>query len=242
MRVLSTPELRSMLYVLGIICFVPFDWCARRRVESHMNFFILNPQPMPRPPRDSRIRTDIARTAGRLACIDDRFAEVTEALRVPCGPSDPEEKADLIAQLDALAAFAYGLTEDEFRLMFEDFPETEAGVSPARRAATLDHFRRLAAMPARAPRASACSSWTTARGTRWRRPSAPVRSCRERSRRSDRPAGGGGAALPPAGGGCGYGAGRPAGPMAEIGVFRVPDPADPIAGGRIGGICGGAHR
>ena len=141
-------NIEDTLYVLGIMGSVPFDWCARRRVESHMNFFILNPLPMPRPPRDSQLRASIARTAGRLACIDDRFAEVAEALGVPCGPLAPEDKTDLIAQLDALAARAFGLSEDELQLIFEDFPATEAGVSEARRAATLEHFRRLATMPA----------------------------------------------------------------------------------------------
>ena len=50
----------------------------------------------------------------------------------------------MIAELDAVVAHLYGLDRDELELMFEDFPATEAGVSPGRRAAVLEHFDRWA--------------------------------------------------------------------------------------------------
>lgn len=132
------------VYVLGLMCSVPFDWLARRRVETNLNFFILDALPLPRMPKDSALRQRIVAVAGRLACTDERFAEVAEAIGVPSASLDPEEKAALIAELDALGAHAYGLSEDELRLMFADFPETEAGISSARRQAVLRHFGRLA--------------------------------------------------------------------------------------------------
>ena len=46
-----------------------------------------------------------------------------------------------LSELDAVVAHLYGLDRAELELMFEDFPATEAGVSPRRRAA-----------PAKAPR------------------------------------------------------------------------------------------
>ncbi|MHB8927781.1 MAG: Eco57I restriction-modification methylase domain-containing protein [Bacillota bacterium] len=131
----------DMLYVLGMMCSVPFDWLARRRVETNLNFFILETLPLPRPSRGGTLRRRIVEVAGCLACPDERFREVAEAVDVAWGPLPPDEKASLIAELDALAAYAYGLSEDELRLMFEDFPDTEAGVSAARRAAVLDHYR-----------------------------------------------------------------------------------------------------
>lgn len=145
--VFPTGGVEDGLFVLGLMSSVPFDWCARRRVESHMNFFILNPLPMPRPGPDSDLRQGITRTAARLACIDGRFSEVAQALGVPCGALKPEEREDMVARLDALAAHAFGLSEDDLGLIFEDFPATDAGVSEARRAATLEHFRRLQGGP-----------------------------------------------------------------------------------------------
>lgn len=138
-----TGSVADQIYVLGIMCSIPFDWVARRRVESHVNFFILNSLPMPRLPKSSPIYKRIVTVAGRLACPDERFADVAREIGVEYGPLSPQEKQSLIAELDALSAVAYGLSEDELVKMFEDFPMTDAGVSKERRDAILDHFRRL---------------------------------------------------------------------------------------------------
>jgi hypothetical protein len=50
----------------------------------------------------------------------------------------------MIAELDAVVAHLYGLDRQELGLMFDDFPATEAGVSPGRRGAILEHFDRWA--------------------------------------------------------------------------------------------------
>ena len=131
-------------YLLGVMSSVPFDWFARRRVEVNMNYFILNSLPVPRPPRDDPRWERAVGLAGRLACIDERYAEFGAAVGVVVGPVEPTEKSAMIAELDAVVAHLYGLEGSELELMFEDFPATEAGVSPARRAAVLEHFDRWA--------------------------------------------------------------------------------------------------
>ena len=109
-----------------------------------MNYFILNSLPVPRPPRDDPRWERAVGLAGRLACIDERYAEFGAAVGVSSGPVDPTEKAAMIAELDAVVAHLYGLDRAELELMFEDFPATEAGVSPWRRATVLEHFDRWA--------------------------------------------------------------------------------------------------
>lgn len=136
---------RDQAYLLGIMSSMPFDWFARRRVETHLNYFILNSLPVPRPGRDDPGWHRIVELAGRLAAIDERYAEWAEACGVGSGALEPAEKAAALAELDALVALAYGLARDELELMFEDFPPTEAGVSPARRAAILEHYARWVA-------------------------------------------------------------------------------------------------
>jgi hypothetical protein len=135
---------RDQAYLLGVMASVPFDWFARRRVEVNMNFFILNSLPVPRPPRDDPRWVRVVELAGRLACVDERYAEFAAVVGVPAGPVEPAEKAAMIAELDAVIAHIYGLDRAELELMFEDFPATEAGVSPGRRAAILKHFDRWA--------------------------------------------------------------------------------------------------
>lgn len=133
---------RDQAYLLGVMSSVPFDWFARRRVEVNMNYFILNSLPVPRPPRDDLRWARIVAIAGRLASIDDRYAEFATVVGVEHGPVDRADKASMIAELDALVAHLYGLERDELELMFDDFPATDAGVSPGRRAAVLEQFDR----------------------------------------------------------------------------------------------------
>lgn len=135
---------RDQAFLLGVMSSLPFDWFARRRVELHMNFFVLNSLPVPRPPHDDPRWQRAVALAGRLACIDDRYAAFAASVDVTSGPLDPAEKSAMIAELDAVVGHLYGLDRQELGLMFDDFPATDAGVSPGRRAAILGHFDRWA--------------------------------------------------------------------------------------------------
>lgn len=137
---------RDQAFVLGVMSSLPFDWLARRRVETHLSYFILNSLVMPRPtnrhlePRWQRA----VELAARLAAVDDRYADFAEATGSAFGPIAAATKSEMIAELDAVVAHLYGLERAELELMFEDFPSTEAGVSPGRRAAVLAQFDRWA--------------------------------------------------------------------------------------------------
>src|SRR5450759_760825 len=122
------------------------EWIARRRAENNMNNYITNSLPVP----STKERTEYPRwkrvvaLAGRLACIDDRYTEFARATGVEVGMLEPAQKKTMIAELDAVVAHLFGLSRDELELMFEDFPATEAGVSPGRRAAILEHYAEWA--------------------------------------------------------------------------------------------------
>lgn len=123
----------DVAYVLGVMASLPFDWCARRRVETNLNFFILEPLPLPRPARDDPRRRRVVELAGRLACPDERFAAFASAVGVEYGAIGEAAKVEMIAELDATVALLYGCSEADVRLMLEDFPVTEAAISAARR-------------------------------------------------------------------------------------------------------------
>lgn len=147
---------RDQAYLLGVMCSVPFDWLARRRVENHLNYFILNSLPVPRLPvgtnddpavaaareRHRVLRDRVVALAGRLAAIDERYADWAAAVGVETGPLEPAVRQAFVAELDAVVAHLYGVARDELEEMFEDFPATEAGVAPGRRAAILDWYAR----------------------------------------------------------------------------------------------------
>ena len=110
-------------FLLGALCSIPLDWYARRFVEISMNFFIINPFPIPRPPRTNPLWQRTVALAGRLAAVDDRYAEWAAAVGVEHGPVPPDEKDAMIHELDALAAHLYRLDRGQLTHVFETFHE-----------------------------------------------------------------------------------------------------------------------
>ena len=130
---------RDEAYLLGLLSSLPLDWYARRFVETHLTFFVLNPFPIPRPKGKSPLRDRVIALAGRIAATDDRFADWAERVGVDCGPLEAEEKADRIHELDAVVARLYGLTEPQLAHIFETFHE--GWDHEERLRSTLHHFQ-----------------------------------------------------------------------------------------------------
>ena len=107
--------------------------------KVNVNFFIFNPFPIPRPSRDDPRWQRVVALAGRLAAPDHRFAAWAKAVGVEHGKLPEDEKQDMIAELDALAARLYGLTERQLTHVFETFHE--GWDYETRLRAVLKHFR-----------------------------------------------------------------------------------------------------
>ncbi len=115
------------------------DWLSRRYVELHLNFYVLNMLCFP--PQGNTDWKRIGQLSIRLSCVDERFSNFAAEAGVECGPLGDARRHDLRAEIDALVAHAYGLTEDELRFIFTDF--TENAVPPAYRQQVLEKFERL---------------------------------------------------------------------------------------------------
>ena len=114
---------KDQAFLLGVLSSIPLDWYARRFVELNLNFFIINPFPIPRPDRGSPLWKRTVKLAGRLSCPDNRFADWAQAVGVECGPIATDEKEDMIHELDAVVAHLYGLSEPQLVHVFETFHE-----------------------------------------------------------------------------------------------------------------------
>ena len=114
---------KDQAFLLGVLASIPLDWYARRFVETHLNFHVFNPFPIPRPARDNPLWQRTVALAGRLACPDKRFAKWAKAVGVEYGKLDAAEKDDMIAELDAVVAHLYGLSESHLTHIFETFHE-----------------------------------------------------------------------------------------------------------------------
>jgi hypothetical protein len=110
-------------YLLGILASIPLDWYARRFVETHVNYHILNAFPIPRPGRDSRLRERVVTLSGRLAAKDDRYEVWSNAVGVDYGQLDEKDELDKIYELDAVVAHLYNLTQEQVEVIFGTFHE-----------------------------------------------------------------------------------------------------------------------
>lgn len=127
---------------LAVMCSLPFDWAARRRVEMHINFFILEALPVPNIAADAPLGKRIVELAARLACIDSRFKAFAKACGVATGSlNDSALRDEAIAELDALVAATYGLDAGDLEVIFDDF--TLDAVPDVRRIAVRKHFSAL---------------------------------------------------------------------------------------------------
>jgi hypothetical protein len=132
---------KDQAYVLGVLASIPLDWYARRYVEVSLNYFILNPFPIPRPARNNTLWKRVVEIAGRLAAQDRRLAGWAARVGVDCGPVRPDRKAAMEAELDAIVARLYGLTETQLRHIFDSFHE--GWDFEDRMSLVLQHFNRI---------------------------------------------------------------------------------------------------
>jgi hypothetical protein len=128
-------------FVLGVLSSLALDWYARRFVEVSLNYFIFNPFPIPRPAATSHEFIKIASIASRLAVQNDqRFDEWAKRVGIQPSVIQADEKEDLVHELDAAVAHAYGLAESDLIHIFETFHE--GWDFQNRLDATLRHFNR----------------------------------------------------------------------------------------------------
>lgn len=109
-------------FILGVLSSLPLDWYARRYVELHLNFHIFNWLPVPLYVPESVIVRRVVTVSGRLAAVDERYADWAAVVGVPVGSvTSHEEKENLTAELDALVSLLYGLSEDQVEHIFATF-------------------------------------------------------------------------------------------------------------------------
>ena len=131
---------RDEAFLLGLLSSLALDWYARRFVETHLTFHVLEPFPVPRPSRENPLWSRTVELAGRLASPDHRFDRWARAVGVDHSRLEDDQKLNMIHELDAVVAHLYGLKEEQLRHIFETFHE--GWDYRERLEATIEHFRR----------------------------------------------------------------------------------------------------
>ena len=113
---------KAEAFMIGVLSSVPFDWAARRWVELHLTFELLNMLPIPAYSPGSALSDRIVNVAGRLAAVDERYRTWANEVGVELGTANTEPiKSELIAELDALVSLVYGLTQEQVEHVFATF-------------------------------------------------------------------------------------------------------------------------
>ncbi len=112
---------RKEAYLLGVMSSLPFDWYARKFVETAVDVHLINAFPVPKS-IDDTLWEEIRVRSARLAATDARYLDWATANDVQVGDlTDLTERNRTIAELDGLVALAYGLNEAQLSHIFGSF-------------------------------------------------------------------------------------------------------------------------
>jgi hypothetical protein len=112
------------LFVLGVFNSVTADWLLRQQVSAHVSMFYVYQLPMPRLSKGNRYFEEIVRRSAMLSCKTDDFVDVAvvAGIEPPDRAAEADTRVRLTAEIDAIVAHLYGLTEQELSLILASFP------------------------------------------------------------------------------------------------------------------------
>ena len=128
----------EMLYLTAVTNSFCLDWFIRARVSTTLNMFYLYQLPVPRLTATDPAFTPIVHRAAQLICTTPPFHALAKEVGLGShnnGVTDITGRARLRADLDALVAHLYGLTEDEFAHILTTFPLVAEDIKTATLAA-----------------------------------------------------------------------------------------------------------
>ena len=144
--VASGISLAEQVYLCAVCNSMTLDWMLRQKVAATLNMFYIYQLPVPRlTERDPRFAPIVERAA-RLICTTSAYDALAAEVGLgdhKAGATDPVERNQLRAELDALVAHLYHLTEAELIHILGTFPLVEEG----QKAAVLTAFRLLTPNP-----------------------------------------------------------------------------------------------
>lgn len=138
------PRLQEQLAFLAVFNSFTFDWLIRQKISAHLNMFYVYQMPVPRLQDHDPPFAPLVDRAARLTCTAAEFDGLAAVAKLSppthkAGAIDLAERAKLRAELDAMVAHLYRLTEEEFAHILSTFPL----VPEATRQAALDEFVRM---------------------------------------------------------------------------------------------------
>lgn len=115
---------RELFVAVGLLNSLPFDFLMRTKVDSHIVMYKLRESQMPRLTEEDDWFEYIWKRAAKLNCYGEEFEEMRERLGIEPA-TDPDERQEIQAELDAGAFHAYELDREQTAFVLDDFHQVE---------------------------------------------------------------------------------------------------------------------
>jgi hypothetical protein len=112
--------IRAEMFILGMLATATLDWQARRFVELNVLKRVIDNLAIPVDDSGDRANR-VVHIATVLSVVDARFSSWAAKAGVPIEPSTPNQRADLMAELDAVVAHLYGLDRSDLEAIWDTF-------------------------------------------------------------------------------------------------------------------------
>jgi hypothetical protein len=111
----------SLFAALGLLNSIPFDYLMRTKVDTHIVMYKFGESQVPRLTEGDEWFEYIWRRAARLNCYGEEFEEMRDRLGGIEPVTDPDEREEIQAELDAASFHAYGLDREQTAFILDDF-------------------------------------------------------------------------------------------------------------------------
>lgn len=119
--VVQVPDLKTMSYLCGVVNSFIADYFMRQKVSANITMFNFRELPVPR--IDSGpIFKDIVKKVAQLTCTTSEYAKLREDVGIDFAVVNENDRKIVQAQIDALVAKLYGITESELAHILSKFP------------------------------------------------------------------------------------------------------------------------
>ncbi|MDJ0560789.1 MAG: ATP-binding protein, partial [Microcystis sp. M53599_WE4] len=110
------------------------DRSIRDKVTSHLSFFYVYQNPIPRLKEGDKYFQEIVENAAKLICTTEEFEQLAKEVGIGShknGVTEEAERMAIRAKLDAIVAHLYELTLTEFQHILSTFPLVPESVKTA---------------------------------------------------------------------------------------------------------------
>ncbi|GAA0676181.1 hypothetical protein GCM10009020_24990 [Natronoarchaeum mannanilyticum] len=115
---------RELFVALGLLNSIPFDYLMRTKIDTSVVMYKFKESQVPRLTESDEWFEHIWTRAAKLNCYGEVFKKMRERLGINAA-TDPDEREEIQAELDAGAFHAYGLDREQTAFVLDDFYQVQ---------------------------------------------------------------------------------------------------------------------